>query len=447
MKIMKKEKNIETKAKSQNRQGIGDDCAESRLTRNRIIRKVTESKGDLNIFLTLNLGKAPPDQARSPGAGRGHPPENKAGPPTDEPPYKNQNQPINHIQNSNIYENLNFKIMKKQFLILVFFVLATLASVTNSFGQATALRPAAGIAYTYTMTNPALPAATPTFDWYVTKNTNLTAGIITVPSPLFTVTTQAQYHNTGAGLASIEIAWTQAAVADGGPFYLVLRYTEKAGACTIENIRVDEIKPISTFVLALEGGTFVTPNYVATSGSNTCPANLTAASIVTGTPSTATYTYSNSTIYYVATASGINGTWYPQIRLPLLAGNQVYVSAGWSSDMTGTGTFNLFGVAATGASQDLLDGANAATAVAGGTPILIKVVINNMNYQTTADQPLELALDGFLPPTPIAILTAPSDVTSLTDPAPVLPFTRKATYTINKRPDPTGTPVFLGPTY
>lgn len=305
------------------------------------------------------------------------------------------------------------------------------------------------------MTNPAAAAATPTFDWYVTKNTNLltAAAIETTSSLFFTATTPAQYHNPATGLASIELTWTQAAVADGGPFYLVLRYTEVAGGCTVENIRVTEIKPKSTFVLALEGGTLVAGSYVATPLSNTCPAPLTAASIATPATPTATYTYGNSIIYYVATASGIVGDWYPQIQLPALAGNQTYVKAEWSPTMTGSGTYYNFGAATTGATQDLLDGTNKATAVETGTPILIRIEIANNNYQTTADQGIILGLDGFLPPTPIkvtvpvAVGDSPSDVTSLTDATVVAPFFRKATYTINKRPNPAGNPAFLGPTF
>ena len=153
-------------------------------------------------------------------------------------------------------------------------------------------------------------------------------------------------------------------------------------------------------------------------------------------------TYDKNTLYYVATASGIAGDWYPQIRVPALQTSQVYVSADWTADMTGTAGWKSFGVAASGATQDLLS-ADPATATVAGTPILIRILIDNVNWQTTADQPITLALDGFLPPTPINILSSPSDITSLSDCTPLSAFGRSAIFTINKRPIPTIAPAEL----
>lgn len=340
--------------------------------------------------------------------------------------------------------------MKNQILVLVVFVLAAFAGINKSYGQAcspSAITPSAGIEYTYSMTS--APGTNPKYDWYVTKNAgDLTADII-AEGTMFTVNPSNQYHNTTNGLKDIKITWTAAAVVDGGPFYLILRYTEdgpSGSGCTVENMRVTEIKPINSFLLAFQGGMLNAGSYTATAGSNTCAANITAAIVTPGSPSTVTLTYGQNELYFVATASGINGDWYPRIQLPALGSTQVYVSAGWSSDMTGGGTFNSFNPAATGATQDLLSTAPA-TATVSGSEILIKVVINNVNYQTLADQPIELGLDGFLPPTPIVVTgtgKSKSDITSTTDCTELADFGRKATVTINKRPNPTGTPAFLG---
>ena len=111
--------------------------------------------------------------------------------------------------------------------------------------------------------------------------------------------------------------------------------------------------------------------------------------------------------------------------------------------MTGAAGWKSFGVAASGATQDLLS-SDPATASVAGTPILIRIVIDNVNWQTITDQPITLALDGFLPPTPINITTSKSDVTSATDCTPLAPFGRSAIFTINKRPVPTISPAELG---
>jgi hypothetical protein len=333
--------------------------------------------------------------------------------------------------------------MKKQILLLVIIVLAAFANVNKSYGQCTPgpLTPAAGVEYTYSVTN---AGTAPKYDWYVTKDVNvLTAASFLTPGTMFTVDAGTPYHNPATGLKDIKITWTSASIADGGPFYLVIRYTETTtgtAGCTVENMKIHEVKPINTFLLALQGGTLVTGNYVATAGSNTCAANITGALVTAAVPE-ALLTYGQNTIYYVATASGINGNWFPQIQLPALQTSQVYVSAGWSSDMTGAGAFTSFAPALTGATQDLLS-ATPATAVVAGTPILIKIVIDNVNWQTLADQPVVLGLDGFLPPAPIDILTSKSDIDATTC-LPLAAFGRTATYTINKRPTIAGTPAYI----
>lgn len=86
MKIMKKEKNIETKAKSQKPDSIKDALSSQIQTRNRMQFNYAIPQSPLlwrgrGEAFDFTIGKAPPGSARSPGAARGHPPENKAGPP------------------------------------------------------------------------------------------------------------------------------------------------------------------------------------------------------------------------------------------------------------------------------------------------------------------------------------------------------------------------------
>jgi hypothetical protein len=343
--------------------------------------------------------------------------------------------------------------MKKQ-LFLFMFLLAFFAGIFQANAQCvpTPLSPAAGIAYTYsaTISGPGYNGTnTPLWDWYVTKDVNLlTAGsIITLPSTMFSVDVTTPYHNPATGVGQVIITWTPAAVADGGPFYLVLRYRENNSlstpTCSAENIKVWQINPINTFLLAFEGGMLNAGSYVPTPGSNACAANVVGATVTPGTPGTATLVYGQNTIYYVATASGILGNWKPWIQVPALQTSQVYVSAQWSADMTGGAVvWNDFGVAATGAMQTLQSLSGDATILdaVAGTPILIRIVIDNQNWQTLAAQPILVGLDGFLP---TAYTVSDIVGTGGTPCAPETPFGRTATYTINARPTITGNPPTL----
>lgn len=332
--------------------------------------------------------------------------------------------------------------MKKQRFLLVL-LLAFIAGISSGYAQCTPgpLSPNAGVEYTYTMTN---PGTNPYFHWYITKSTDVFAGTKEIPGVLFTVN-GSNYDVTTSVIDNIKITWTSAGIADAGPFYLVLRYSEDAGnpVCRVENLRVTEIKPINTFLLALDGGMYNGTTYEISNNANGCAAPVTGATVITTTPSTVTLTFGNNTLYYIATASGIQGDWYPQIRVPGLQTSQVYVSAEWNANMDGSGTWNTFGVTPNGSTQDLLS-ALPATASVDGTPILIRVVINNNNWQTLADQEITLALDGFLPPVPIVPATSISDITSPTVCTPLGEFGRSAIFTINKRPAPAGNPAYLG---
>jgi len=331
--------------------------------------------------------------------------------------------------------------MKKQYFILVL-MLAFFAGITKVNAQCTPSpnSPAAGVPYEYTT---AESGTNQQYDWYVTKNVNVLddPSIIAVGT-MFTVDPLTPYHLPATGVNKIKITWTADGVADGGPFYLVLRYSESSSStpvCTVENLRVTEIKPINTFLLAFEGAMLNAGNYTSTAGSNACAAGVVGATVTPGASPSLLIKYGQNTLYYVATASGIVGDWYPQIRVPALGGTQTYVSVDWSADMTGAGGWNTFGPAASGGA-DLLSATKATVTNVTGTPILIRIVIDNVNYRTEADQAIQLALDGFLPPTPIAPATSKSDITSASDCTPLPAFGRTATFTITKRPVPTITP-------
>ena len=347
--------------------------------------------------------------------------------------------------------------MKKQYLLLVF-LLAFFAGISTGYAQCTsdALHPAAGVEYTYSATISGTGyngTNTPAWDWYITKNTNLllAGSIISVPSPLFTVNVATPYDNPATGVNNIKITWTAAAIADGGPFYLVLKYRENnsttSPTCAAQNIRVWNITPINTFILAMDGAMLNGGTYQITPNAFTCAADVVGATVNTTGPA-ATLVYGHNTLYYIATAKGILGTWKPAISVPALQTSQVYVTADWTSDMTGAGGWNTFGIATTAAAQQLVSSSNATvTDATNGTPILIRVEIDNVNWQTLADQAIVTGLDGWLPPTfvdPASDIWGPGTWPGNPDPcSQATPYAKTSTVTVKARPTITGNPATI----
>ena len=219
----------------------------------------------------------------------------------------------------------------------------------------------------------------------------------------------------------------------------MLRYSEPntnaaAPGCTAENIRVWQINPINTFLLAITGAT---NNGVQFDPANQCAAPLTGATVNPGAPTSVTYTYGANDLYYRVVASGASGTWTPSIQLPALVGaplSQNYTLVEWNDDITGAGTWHTFNVPVgntAGGPFVSTDPATIADPVAG-TPILVHVQITNANFETLADQPILVGVDGLLP-------NGLSDIWGGVGPVPdpcaqADPFAKTATYTILARP-------------
>jgi hypothetical protein len=340
------------------------------------------------------------------------------------------------------FNPLKFTTMKKQILLLL--ALTVFAGINHLQAQCTgtAITPAPGIEYDYTtiISGPGYDG-NGFYDYYVTQNTDVLTGIIALPSTFFTVDAATPYHNPANTVNHILITWEPAAT--GQVFYLVLRYREENSTaspiCSAENIRVWEIKPLNTFLLALVPGF----------DGFTCAADADGAVVTAGippNPSTLLLSYGENTLYYLARASGILGDWKPWVRIPALQATQTYVSVEWSADTTGAGVWTAFsGLVQNGATQDLESPTDATvTNATAGTSILIKVVIDNHNWQTLADQVVTLALDGYLP-----IAYTESDIIGGTGPNacdPAAPFLRTADFTVKARPTLTGNPPFIGVT-
>lgn len=464
---MTKETQNKKTAQSQTPQGFQSEPCPQFQTGKRIVAKngalqsplLWRGKGEAFPFTT---GKAPPDMARRPGKGRGHPPENKAGPPASPLSFQREGQGVSsqttfYIKNQNMNTNttinfitiLNFKIMKKQFLILALFVLAAFASVTNSYGQ-TPLAPSPGIPYNYAVTiNGASGATGKTFQFWITKDTNLNGTHETAGTDFIVNTGAATYDASTNTVNHINLTWTVASTSSTTAYYLVVKYVENNGVCDVENMKVWQIKPINTFYLAIVPSTS-TGATVATADAHQCVAGLVSANITKvdadTTKSEVTYVYGTNTLYYKVTAAGMLGTWRPDIQLPAVSGTaaqgQNYKTARWNTKSDGSGTWYPFtgaaGAAPTSATGYQSDNANLATITdaKNGSSILIEIVVDNKSFETLSDQAITVGIDGYLPS---AFST--SDVVSDTNTATEAAFGKKATNTILARPTATGTTV------
>jgi hypothetical protein len=333
--------------------------------------------------------------------------------------------------------------MKKQLFLIVFLAFFAGISSLNAQCVGDGFNPSAGTLYLYDVTV-AGPGYTGvgTYDWYVTQNVNVldVPSIIPAVNGFFTVDPgNSPYHTALPSPATshiIGLNWSTAAVTGGNPFYLVLRYSEPntngAPGCSAENIRVWQINPINTFLLAITGATDLGAQF---DNANQCASPLISALITPGTPSTINYTYGLNSLYYRVMASGANGTWTPSVQLQALLGlGQNYAAVEWTDDLSGIPVWHTFNVPAGNTAGGNFTSTDLATITdpTNGTPIFIRVDIANVNWESLADQPVQVAIDGLLP-------NGLSDIWGGTGPVPdpcaqADPFAKFATYTILARP-------------
>lgn len=338
----------------------------------------------------------------------------------------------NEIQ---FFTNVKFlQIMKKQILILAFFVLALLAGTSNSFGQllgsnilpqtgtctSDALHPKAGQSYTYTVTND--NGVVPTgYTWWVTKNPQFVVPVtggadqsskLIVSAGQLIATTATGAANEGA---SIDITWSPEIIAatqyqgsttnwatasatDKTPTFVAVMAN---GSCT-NNVQIYEINPKPSFtvdIANIDG----TDNSTKTYGTDVPQC----VDIVRGATYSAgkdiTMDYGTNTLYFEVISANFVTNWKPTFEIVAgsLNGTQT-ADVSWYPTLNDAknGT-NLIEAATPGLGDGaVINGATALTAAASvtnttnGVSVYVKVVVHNNKYETTTNNVFTLAVDG-----------------------------------------------------
>jgi len=471
---MKQEKNIETKAESQNGKSIKDVCAnqnrliywikshriDTRITPPWVVTERVEVRGMGGRVVDFICGKAPPGSARSPGAARGHPPENKAGPPgqadpassplsfgREGPGVSQRNNNESNVLNSisltfrrltditdkhrmqffkhtffNFYKHLNFKIMKKQILILVLLLVAVFAGVNNSYGQTPgnavvgsaprgigcvddALHPLVGKEYSY-IGNSTQSGA---FSFWATKANDFISSLGTFPTQTTTTNmagrltvaggdllTATNYGAAGtAGLTdNVKLTWSDATLngtTAAAPTFVV---AHQQGTCA-DNLKVWSITPVIAFTVDIMNMTHgATPAPIAynDAAENQCFDQVRGATYNAGTLD---YDFGTQYLYWEVIAANFSVSYTPTFQISNL-GNGQTATIEWSN-------LSTFAAATTTAPVAIANGTavTSATAVttnvtntSAGISIFVRVTIKNNTFEGLAATNITLAVDG-----------------------------------------------------
>ena len=305
--------------------------------------------------------------------------------------------------------------MKKQILVLVFFVLAGLANVSDLYGQSVAgsaprpltcnddaLHPLAGKEYTYTV------AATPTggqYTWWATKDMDFITTVAgTTTTNMATkklasgagadLTAISTNYATTAATDNVKITWStsvlsgtsyKSTVAGKTPTFVAVYYTPLSGSCA-DNFKVFELDPKNGFTVDILNmlNTAKTP-LAYDAAESQCFANVSSAKYNTGKMD---YLYGINTLYYEVVAANFSGAWTPTFKLTGLDAKQtVVIQWDYTTAFTAPVTVTDQVASATPVSTTL-------TNTSGGASIYVKVTITNNSFEGLADKVITLAVDG-----------------------------------------------------
>ena len=319
--------------------------------------------------------------------------------------------------------------MKKLLLISL---LALFAGFTTTYGQTCTpgpLTPAGGEPYTYKVliANPPYNSTTGSFTWYVTTNVDLLSTTGVLPSPGTEIVASGTYNAPEVGQDEIEITWSAQAIVNGmtNPYYLVVQFEGTNGTCDAMNMKVWEIIPINTFLLAIN------PMGGAGGDGTYCAADVTGAIVTPGASPTVAYDYGTNVLYARINASNYAGDWTPSFRIEGLDAVQTLATVTWATDslFTTEHTTTIAGNIAT-------SGDDATCAFDGSLPIYVKIEVDNNSFETLADLPITIGVDGII----TVGATTLDDVISETDCTTEVIFGKFVNQSIMARPTVTPDP-------
>jgi hypothetical protein len=354
--------------------------------------------------------KGPPGRSRSPDKACSLNPDNKHAAIKAAKLVTIQYFNILIIRVIQIFTSINFLIMKKQILILVFLVVTTFVT-TSVFGQAThtsppqappscandALHPIAGKPYDYLVLG---APATGTYTWWATTNANfITAGVVqntvanVLVSPAVVPTTPAQYNSGTNTSGTINLSWgtdilAAAMGASGTPTFLSVYYT---GTTCADNLKVFQVEPVNAFMVDItnvENATNAPLAYGAVE--DQCYAKVQGASWAANKM---TYDYGTNVLVYEVVASNFSGTWTPTFTLTGLQTGQTATivwdyNKTFDSGVAGTPVTVTSGtVSGTPVSTSITDTSN-------GVSIFVKVTVANGTYEGLTNDPISLGVTG-----------------------------------------------------
>jgi hypothetical protein len=328
--------------------------------------------------------------------------------------------------------------MKKQILILAFFLMAVFAGVNKSYGQALSphytagtpitaltcaanadfLHPMAGVPYTYQMDGSAGADPAATWTWWATKNpafiTNyaIPADSLNQAVGELMARTDANYGKPTAGKNSVVIEWSsallnltkyQAASPADDPKTSTFVVGYATGTTCSDNIKVYEINPIINFTLDIT-------NLNPTPGNNAPLGWDVNTSHCVDRVRSATYTagdlvmnYGADTLYFEVAAANFNTDFTPVFRMvsglrtvqtAVITLHSTLGAARAGSGILGTHNWASTDVGAAGDwTTSAFTAANAADVVTG-VSLYVRVVITNSTEESLTANPFVLAVDA-----------------------------------------------------
>jgi hypothetical protein len=401
------------------------------------------------------LCNGPPGRARSPGRYISVRDTTKTEPtsisqnirPMPENYYHTEYQLVINKNKNHFLQTFNFKIMKKQILIIAFFVVAMIASSLSSFGQmlpssvgatprtgtctSDALHPKAGQSYPYTVAiGNGEPVAADGYKWWITKNPEFIVPgsvppAVSVPQmtgKLGISATQliATTANGATDGPSIDITWSPAILAatdyqgdptnwatasalNKTPTFVAVMAT---GDCN-NNVQIYEIDPTPSFtvdIANIDPATKATKTDWANQDVEQCVDNVRGATY--SAAKEITMDYGTNTLYFEVISANFVTSWKPTFQiiagsLSTVAGREQTADISWYYDMTNAQA----GTNAIGTHAGLADGAivggaaetalvTASTNTSAGVSIFVKVVVHNQKHETIALNQFTLAVDG-----------------------------------------------------